>query len=787
MISEKTLNSLEYYKILEEVSTFAVLQTSKSVLKDYLPLTNLKKVKLLLDKTKEAYNLLYILNCSGLSYFDDLSNEIRRSEMGSTLNFKELLAFSKMFAVSRRIKKVILSQEEDLPLLKELAERIYIDEALEKDITSKILSEDTMSDTASEKLFTLRQKIKSLNAKIREKLNSYLSSSNKFMQDNLVTMRSGRYVIPVKSEYRSSVKGFIHDQSASGATVFIEPEQVIEYNNELKTVIIEEQAEIQRILVELTSKIGLIANELRWNIENLTEIDITFAKATYAYKHHCVYPELNDEGQISLIKARHPLIDKSKVVPINVSIGENYNFLVISGPNTGGKTVTLKITGLFTLMIMSGIFVPCSENSKLSVFENIFTDIGDEQSISESLSTFSSHMSNIINTLKNANQKSLILLDEIGAGTDPEEGASLAIAVIKALLNVGAYGIITTHYSRLKEYVAESSNIENASMDFNADNYAPLYKLNIGIPGTSNAIEISRRLGLPENIINDAYSYMSNDKISFEKVLMQAEITRQQAQIEKENLAKINKQKEEELIEIKKERERLNFLRSKIENSAKLEIRKIVDSKTEEAEELLEELKMLVKKSEHSSVDVITAKNIKNRIDDKKYIVSNTEAEGKFLQKINIDNLKIGDKVFSEKMQTQAVVNKISNSKNKIEITIGNIRVDVTPNDLYIVEEKIKKEPKKQINLSKKDTSLNITTELNIIGKTVMEGITELEAFISEALLKNLEEVRIIHGVGTGKLRNGVWEYLRTNKHVAEYRSGRYGEGEKGVTIIKLK
>ena len=786
MILEKTLNSLEYYNILDEISTFAVLTSGKTAIKACVPLTNYKKVKNLLDKTNEAYKLLYILNCSGLSYFDDLSDEIRRSEMGATLNFKELLSFAKMFAVSRRIKNNILTQDEDLPLLKELAERIYVDEKLEKEITSKILSEDTMSDTASDKLFSLRQKIKSLNAKIRDKLNSYLSASNKFMQDNLVTMRNGRYVIPVKSEYRSSVKGFIHDQSSSGATVFIEPEQVIEYNNELRTVLIEEQAEIQRILIELTSKIGAISENLKWNLENLTEIDTLFAKAAYAYKHHAVYPEINNNGQISLIKARHPLIDKDKVVPINVTLGEKYNFLVISGPNTGGKTVTLKITGLFTLMIMSGIFVPCSENSKLSVFENIFTDIGDEQSITESLSTFSSHMSNIINTLNYANNNSLVLLDEIGAGTDPEEGASLAIAVINTLLNKGSYGIITTHYSKLKEFVANTSNIENACMDFDPDTYAPLYKLNIGIPGTSNAIEISKRLGLPESVINEALSYMSKDKISFEKVLMQAEITRQKAQSEKENLEKLNREKSLELEEIKKERERLNFLRNKIENSAKLEIRKIIESKTEEAEELLDELKGLVKKSEHSSVDIITARNIKNKIDDKRYLATETENESKFLQKIDLNKLKVGDKVFSEKMQTIGIVNKISSSKNKIEIIIGNIRVDVNFDDLYIVE-KEKKEVKRQINLSKKDTSLKITTELNIIGKTVMEGITELEAFISEALLKNLEEVRIIHGVGTGKLRNGVWEYLRTNKHVAEYRSGIYGEGEKGVTIIKLK
>lgn len=786
MITKKVLKNLEYDKILFKTASFAVLNKTKNLIQHLEPTDLLSYAQKLLDKTAQAYKLLFEYNVSNVIYYDDVDDILLRCQKGGVLTFGELLAVSKMMASSRIIKTSILKQEfNNIELIKEVAERIYTYEYLEKDINSKIISEDTMADTASEKLFSLRKTIKSLNAKIRDTLLSYMrGDKNEYLQDNIVTMRNGRYVVPVKSESRSFVKGFIHDQSQSGATVFIEPEAIIELNNELKTKLLEEENEIQRILAELSTKIKSVAENLFYNDQNVVEIDSYFARATYAFSTNSIKPTLSNSGEINIIKGRHPLISKDKVVPVSLRLGDDYSFILLSGPNTGGKTVTLKLTGLLTAMASSGFFVPCLDGTILSVFSSIYCDIGDDQSIEENLSTFSSHMKNLIEITDNLTDNSLVLIDEIGAGTDPEEGSALALAIIKKLLSLNCYGIITTHYTKLKEYAYGESRLKNASMEFDSKTFAPLYKLSIGVPGTSNAIEISKRLGLNPEIIETAISYMSNEKISFETVLKEAEISRQEAKAEKERLSILTESKETELQEILKIKEALQAEKDSISKQKRIEIRKGVNERLDEADELIEELKSLLKKENLSSVDIITAKRLKNKLENVKYF---EEKDEPILARDRVDasKLKVGDKVFSKSLNLECVVNKILTQKKKVEVVFGSIRTQVDYTDLFQAKQEVK--PSKTLTISKKVDPNAKKSELNIIGLTVMEGISELDAFIDGAVLKNESEIIVIHGVGTGKLRNAVWEYLKKDKRISEFRSGKYGEGEKGVTVITLK
>lgn len=789
MISEKVIKSIEYDKILSECALYAVSDNGKSAILQTRPISEINPIKILLDKTNEAYKLLFTYNVNQIPYFYDVSNEVKRSELGGTLNFSELLRIANSLRSARVVKNSILSvNDASIIYLKEISNRLYDDLSFEKEIFDKIISEDQMSDNASVKLSQIRKQIKTLNARIREKLNSYMHGSlGNYMQDNIVTVRGDRYVVPIKAEYKSLVRGFIHDQSSSGATVFIEPEQIIEYNNELKTTLIEEANEIRRILQELSSKVAVIGQKIIWNTENLTELDSVFAKATYSYKNKCTYPKINDKGVIKIIKGRHPLISKEKVVPVTVVLGEKYNFLLITGPNTGGKTVTLKLTGLLTSMMMSGFFVPCEEGSELSVFNDIFCDIGDEQSIEQSLSTFSSHMKNIIDILNNCTEKALVLLDEIGAGTDPEEGSGLALAIIEKLLSSNCYGIITTHYSKLKEYAFENDKIENASMDFDAETFAPLYKLNIGIPGSSNAIEISKRLGLSKEITDNAITFLTDNKISFENVLRQAEASRNQADKLSEELTEIKKEKERELLLIRAERTRLEQELEKVTSTAKIETRRLVNEKLYEAEELLEEIKAIAKKSQISGAEIITARKLKNMLEDKRYIEDESVNDKLFdMKKADFNELKIGDKVYSKKLSAEVNIVRIFKTKKQVEVAFGMIRVLLDEEDIYTLN-KLGEKKQKPVQVKRAISVENVTTEINILGQTVLEGVESVANFIDKAVLSGLEEIKVIHGVGTGKLKSGIWDYLRKDRRVKEYRAGRYGEGEKGVTIITLK
>lgn len=788
MIEKRVLTTLEYNKILTLCAKHAVLDFSKQIINELTPLADFEEVSFLLKKTSEAYKLLFTHGVSGIEFFDPITDELDRAKRGSVLSMGELLRVARILRSSRIVYNSITSiVDEEIVALRSIAESIYFDKYLEEDITTKILSEDKIADTASEKLYQIRRKIRRLNEQVKEKLNYYVRSQSKYLQDSIVTMRGDRYVVPVKSEFRGQIKGLIHDQSSTGSTLFVEPVEVLELNNDLKTAAIEEKLEIEKILTELTEKIGLIAGRIENNIDCLCELDICYAKAIYSYSLKATMPVLNSNGYINIIKGRHPLIDRNKVVPVTVSLGSGYNYLLITGPNTGGKTVTMKLVGLFTLLTATGFFIPASEGSSISVFTKVFCDIGDEQSIEQSLSTFSSHMKNVIDVTERVDSSSLVLLDEIGAGTDPEEGSAIAHAVLEHLIESGSKGIVTTHYTALKEYAFTEDRIMNASMDFDEMTFAPLYRLNIGLAGSSNAIKIASKLGLPPTLIEKAKSFLKEDKISFEKVIEEAEKTRRKAELQLLEYEKLNQDKQAELDKLKLERVKFDKEREKFYANAKIESRRIINESLEDAEEIVAELKEILEKDEIDGGDLIKARTLRNKLEEKKYKLE-TEAPVTFTETpIDISKLKINDRVFVASMNSDGIVITINKKKSVCDVQLGNARVTVKMSDLYVPAKKPKKD---KVGATVKIDRANFTaavTQVNVIGKNLDEALVEVEAFIDKALVSGLHEVKIIHGVGLRILSKGIHAFLKKHPRVDEYRFGKYGEGEHGVTFVILK
>lgn len=784
-MDEKVLRTLEFDKVKNIIAEYCVLYSSKDEMNALVPFTEYKSAKNELNKTKEAFELLYTDGVSGVEFYDDLGDSLNRAAKGATLSMGELLKAARLLKSSSVLYSSVTGAKSQSEILKSEVSGVYVDGYLENEIRSKILSDDTMSDNASEKLAFLRKKVKSLNEQIREKLLSYIrNGNNKYLQENIITVRGDRYVLPVKSECRGQVSGFIHDQSSTGSTVFIEPTAVFELNNALKTAVFEEQAEVERILADLSQKVGVIAPRLIVNDEIIKNFDVYYAKAIYAYKNKCVEPQLNADGIIDIKEGRHPLIDAKKVVPVSVSLGEKYNYLLVTGPNTGGKTVTLKLTGLFTLMAASGMFIPAAVGSKLSVFENIFCDVGDEQSIEQSLSTFSSHMKNLIKITENIDENSLVLIDEIGAGTDPDEGSALARAVIEKLVAANSKGIITTHYSALKEYAYTEKKLENASMEFNAETFAPLYRLNIGLPGTSNAIEISKMLGLDESITSRAFDLLGTEKVGFENVLKEAEKTRRECEESKIEIDALKQKERDVLAEIEKERARLNEEKEKFYAKAKSESRKIVNEKLEEADEIINEIKVLFDKEELTSGDLIKARTLRNKLENKKYDSEDSEENIVNYVPVDPEKLKPGDKVYYKGVQGVCTVHSVSAKKGECEIFMGAIRTKVPVKDLFFVSKGVKT-PKTTVSL-KRETVMP-QTEVNVIGMNVPDALEEVSRFLDASILNNMEEVKIVHGKGMKILSSAIHDYLKKNKQVVSYRFGKYGEGEHGVTFVKLK
>lgn len=798
-MNRKAIEKTELNKILSLVAEYAVLDGSRERLKSLSPETDLSAAKKSLELTEECVKLLFTYGVGKIEYFPPFADELERAAKGSALSCGELLSACNLLRAARIAHSGIAGvSDEEIKAVRVLADRLYFDAALEEDIQTKILSDTEVSDYASDRLYTIRREIRSLNERIRSRLAEYLTGEEgKYLQDGIVTMRDNRYVLPVRAEYKRNIKGFIHDRSASGATFFIEPEQVLEMNNELRSLAIDEKEEVERILGELSRRVGFMGKELVSDIEVLEELDGFYARAEYAYKLSCVKPSVNASGIVFFDCGRHPLIDRKKVVPVTLSLGRDYRFLLISGPNTGGKTVTLKMVGLFCLMAMCGLFIP-AKRAEVSVFREIYCDIGDSQSIEESLSTFSSHVTNIVEIVDNADKNSLVLIDELGGGTDPDEGQALAKAVVSYLLRAGGTGVVTTHYSALKEFAFATDGIENACMEFDSDTLRPLYVIKIGLPGSSNALAISRRLGLKEEILEEALGNLSEGAQTFENIVRSAEESRLRADeaLKETNLLKSEWQEKVKLLE--DERKKLQKEREKLFTSAKAESRRIINERTAEAEEILSEIEEIFARDSISEADLIKARTLKNRLGDKAYDNEREEFSRPQYIPAKIEKLKAGDKVFVKNINQEGVVQSVRPQKNEAEVLCGNIRVRSKISDLSVLisernAQNDKKKPAGKRVSDRVQVSKNLTPkplpslELNVIGMTVQEALPEVEAFIDGAVCANLEEVRIVHGVGTGKLRAGIQDYLKKHRNVEEFRLGKYGEGETGVTIVKIK
>ncbi len=778
---------LELNKILSACAEYASLDGGKEKIISCTPSDDLSEVRRRLLLTRECDKLLFTYGIDGIERYADVDDALKRAEKGAALSCGELLNVAALLRAARcAYASVEKCDDGEIKLIRQIANGIFFDKNLEEDIFEKIISVDAVADNASERLYSIRTKIKNLNSKIRATLFEYSSGKDsEFLQDGIVTMRNDRYVVPVKAEYKNRIKGFIHDRSKTGATFFIEPEYVLELNNELIALTLDEREEVEAILKSLSSRVGTASQRLIVTDGILCEMDSLYARAEYCYRLKCTEPSVNDRGYINIIKGRHPLIDSKKVVPVSLELGKDFDFLLLSGANTGGKTVTLKMTGLFCLMAACGLFIPAAQGSSVAVFDGIFCDVGDSQSIEESLSTFSSHMVTVNGICRIAGKNSLVLIDELGGGTNPDEGQAIAKAVVKHLLESGAKGIVTTHFTALKEFAYTVKGIENASMEFDMQTLMPLYAMKTGLPGASNALAISRRLGLDEKILSDAESYLSEGAKSFENVVRRAEESRLEAQKKLEEISAMQREWQEKLDKVNAQVEEINREKEKMNRFARAESRRIIYERTEKAEEILSEIEEIFKKEEITQSELIKARTLKNKLKD----IAFDEEEGvkKPVQydEATAENIKDGVTVFIKPMECRGKVLGFSPKNGEAEILCGSIRTHLKLKDLLIVPEEAEKRQK--VKVVKTLPKAQPILEINVLGMTVSEALYEVDNFIDRAVLDNLEEIKVIHGVGTGKLKNAIAEHLKRHKNVESFRLGKYGEGETGVTFIKLK
>ncbi|MCD8287166.1 MAG: endonuclease MutS2 [Clostridia bacterium] len=783
-MDRKYTERLEIDKILASASKFAVLSQGKRMVEELEPSSDMDEVKERLEMTSECDRLLFRYGFAGVYGFGDVEEPVSRAIKGSALSCLEILDVARLIA-SAREAAVGTERLSEIPLVRRLTTNLFFDHNLELDIAAKIAGPDSVYDTASDKLYSIRTKIRSLNERIRSTLSEYISGSYaEYLQDPIVTIRNDRYVIPVKAENRGKVKGFVHDRSKTGATFFIEPEYVLEMNNELISLVSDEKAEVEAILRELTARIGKIGEKLLADIGILAQLDANLALAEYSYSIKGINPKVNDHGYINILKGRHPLIDKDKVVPVSLEIGARYSFLLLSGANTGGKTVTLKMVGLFCLMACCGLFIPAEYGSEVAVFHDVFCDIGDSQSIEESLSTFSSHMTHVVDICNRAGSQSLVLLDELGGGTNPDEGQAIAKAVVKKLLFCGSCGIITTHFTPLKEFAYNTEGIENASMEFDPSTLMPLYSIKIGLPGASNALAICKRLGLDDSILKDAVNFLSDEGRDFENMARQMEEVRVESEKVLAENEKIRLELKTKRDEINREIEEINKERNAISRNARMETKRIISEKTEEAKELLGQMEEIFSQETIKEADLIKARTLKNKLE----AVEAAEAE-EIPKKVDYrpatkDNIKPGCTVYIEKFECSAQVLSIRRN-GEIEVQFGGVKTFVKLSDLKVPDTKGLKP--QDVKVVKKFGRGMPVREINVIGETVEDALEEVNNFVDQAVLDNLEEIKVIHGVGTGKLRGAIQQSLRHDRRVKSFRDGVYGEGEKGVTFITLK
>lgn len=767
-MNTKYFDLLEYDKLTKILSNYCKTYIGKEQVISLLPSFNKISVSHLLSETNEAISLISRKSSLPLGDIPNISLWIKQLESYSTLSAKALLEVVHILKVSRELKEYFYSNENfninDFPILSDYFGRLYTNKGIEEKVFSVILDENTIADNASAKLSGLRKGLKKLEQDIREKLNSFIHSStySKYIMEPIITIRNDRFVIPVKEEYKTQIKGFIHDISSSGSTVFIEPMNIFEMNNEIANIKVDESIEIEKILQNLSSLLYDYVSDVKTDIEIISTLDIIFAKATYSIDINGTLPMINEEKWIHLEKARHPFISKDLVVPIDISIGKEYSSLVITGPNTGGKTVTLKTVGLILLMAYSGILIPCKENSCIYVFDNIFVDIGDEQSIQESLSTFSSHISNIVQITNTADSDSLILLDELGSGTDPIEGANLAISILQYFHQLGSIVFCTTHYQELKHYCLLTDGFENASCEFDVENMKPTYKLLIGIPGKSNAFAISKRLGLKQEIIDTASSFMNSDDISIEELMKSMYQDKIEIEQEKENIQKnvnqielLRKSLEKENIDVKRKEQEL------IEN-AKKEARDIILSAKYEINGIIREMNRLEKEAENNIYNdsIKEANRLRNRLNQNLQEIDSSSENG-----LNLEILKSLNS--RDRMKQNTLDKSVADSNSNSSKKSMNSKVSFVKNDNY--------------------KSQSVFSEINVIGLNVDEATLLIDKYLDDCIVAHLSPIRIVHGKGTGKLRQGIHTYLKTNSHVKSFRLGTFGEGEMGVTVVELE
>lgn len=792
-MNQKVLRTLEYNKIVERLAEYAFGADTKERCLSLLPSTSLSEITNAQQQTKDAMNRSLKkgrLDCSGIK---PLSSAIRRVEIGGTMNIEELLVLCKLLETARRVKAYGRKEREDIPSdsLSELFDGLEPLSPLCDEIRRCIISVDEISDDASSNLKSIRRSIRSTGDRIHAQLNQMLNNQNvrNCLQDFVITMRNGRYCLPVKAEAKSQITGMVHDQSSSGSTLFIEPMAVVNLNNELKELSIKEQDEIAVILATLSAKAGEYIPAIETDYQILTELDFIFAKAAYALEYNGITPHFNTERKIRILKGRHPLLDAKKVVPIDISLGSDFDQLVITGPNTGGKTVSLKTVGLLTLMGQAGLPIPSGDRSELAVFDDIFADIGDEQSIEQNLSTFSSHMTNIIHILKEANEHSLVLFDELCAGTDPTEGAALAVSILSYFHSRGIRTMATTHYSEIKIYALTTSGIENACCEFNLETLSPTYRLLIGIPGKSNAFAISKKLGLSDTLIEDARTRISSNEQNFEDLLSDLEASR--ITIEKEQ-AEINRYKSEIAAlkqQLKNKQEKLDESRDAILRKAKEEANQILQEAKDTADEAIRNFNkygttrpsIQEMEKQRTNIREKMAANEKKSSKEKDTAIYNPKVPKK---------LRIGDSVKVLSMNLTGTVHSLPNAKGDLFVQMGILRSQVNIKDLVLIEDAApgsKKYAKTGAGKLKMSKSASVSTEINLIGKTVDEAIALLDKYLDDAYLAHLPSVRIVHGKGTGALRSAVQSHLKRQSYIKSFHLGEFGEGDAGVTIAEFK
>ena len=790
-MNSKVLRVLEYNKIIERLTDKATSEQGRKLTAALEPMTDLEAIRKAQTETADALGYLLHKGSTSFGGNKDLGMCIRSLEIGSTLSIAELLRIAAFLENVNRIKSYGRKEREDTPAdsLDEYFESLEPLTPLSNEIRRCILSEEEIADDASPALKKIRRSMAIANDRIHSQLASMISGSCRtYLQDAVVTMRNNRYCIPVKSEYKGQVQGMVHDQSSTGSTFFIEPAAVVNLNNELRELEIKEQEEIAVILADLSAQAGAYTELLTGNQKAMTALDFIFAKAALALEQNAAMPVFNTEHQIRIRQGRHPLLDKKKVVPIDIQLGIDFDLLVITGPNTGGKTVSLKTVGLLTLMGQAGLHIPALDRSELSIFEEVYADIGDEQSIEQSLSTFSSHMTNIVSILQQADGGSLCLFDELGAGTDPTEGAALAISVLDHLHGRGIRTMATTHYSELKVYALSTPFVENASCEFSVETLRPTYRLLIGIPGKSNAFAISSKLGLPDHIIEDAKRHITEDKESFEDLLANLENSR--VTIEKERLEIAGYKEEVKALKQKLEakQEKIDQAKEKILRQANEEAREILQN----AKELADETIRVFQKAE-AGISIKDLEKSRQKVRDKisekneKLTLKNDKPTHKVLKPTQI---KPGDSVKVVSMGLKGTVSSLPDKNGNLFVQCGIIRSKVSLNDLVLIEEETINTGKMQRSSSgklKMSKSYSISTEINLLGRTVDEALSELDKYLDDAYLTHLPSVRVVHGKGTGALRNAVHNYLRKNRVVKSYRLGEYGEGDAGVTIVEFK